>query len=74
MGDFERTYGAGANFDSILDGYNRDHRLEQREIERKVKASTKAWFLTFQSAAEWAKANPGKAFARAPSGIGFEEK
>ena len=30
MGDFERTFGAGANLDSIIGGFNRDHFREQR--------------------------------------------
>lgn len=29
MGDFERTFGAGANLDSIIDGYSREYRREQ---------------------------------------------
>ena len=64
MGDFERTFGASADIDSIIDGYSRDYLREQRQASR-PQARTKN-FSSFQEAAEWAKRNPGRSIVRAP--------
>ncbi|CNI62512.1 Uncharacterised protein [Yersinia pekkanenii] len=70
MGDFERTFGAGADFDGIIDGYNSEYLREERQ---KTKNSKKE-FSSFQDALVWAKANPGKTIIRSPDGVGFIEK
>lgn len=70
MGDFERTFGAGADFDAIINGYNREYLQEGRE----KKAKSKRVFSSFREAADWAKANPGKSIMRASDGEGFIEK
>jgi len=41
MGDFERTFGAGANLDSIIGGFNRDHFREQRSTRSSSTAQKK---------------------------------
>ncbi len=69
MGDFERTFGAGADFDRIIDENNSEYFREDR---RKTKNSKK--FSSFQDALVWAKANPGKTIIRSPDGVGFIEK
>lgn len=71
MGDFERTFGAGANLDSIIDGFNRDHFREQRAI-RSGSTGQRTTFKTFQEASEWAKNNPGRSFSRIPGKDEFE--
>lgn len=64
MGDFERTFGAGANIESIMDGYSRDYKREQRGAYRaEPKSKT---FSSFSEAAAWAKSNPGKIIVRVP--------
>ena len=70
MGDFERTFGAGADFDSIINGYNREYLQEGRER----KTSPKKVFSSFKEATAWAKANPGKSIIRAHNSEGFIEK
>ncbi len=70
MGDFERTYGAGADFDRIIDENNSEYFREERQ---KAKNSKKE-FSSFQDALVWAKANPGKTIVRSPDGVGFIEK
>ncbi|EJC0159876.1 TPA: hypothetical protein NWA23_004187 [Escherichia coli] len=70
MGDFERTYGAGADFDRIIDENNSEYFREERQ---KAKNSKKE-FSSFQDALAWAKANPGKTIVRSPDGVGFIEK
>lgn len=52
MGDFERTFGAGADFDRIIDKNNREYFREERQ---KTKNSKKE-FSSFQDALVWAKA------------------
>lgn len=78
MGDFERTYGAGADIVSIIDGYSRDYLREQRNsssFSMRVSAETGAkTFLSFREAIIWAKANPGQAIIRIPEGDGFMVK
>jgi len=74
MGDFERTFGAGANIESIISGFDRDHRAEQRRWDREARSSRKRTFNTFQEAIDWAKSNPGKSFTRSTDGNGFVEK
>ncbi|WP_339934707.1 hypothetical protein [Vreelandella glaciei] len=85
MGDFERTFGAGANIESIIDGINRDYFREQRKGARshsgsarggepKLHQSGKQHFTSFQEAMAWAKRNPGKSITRSPDGEGFVEK
>ncbi len=69
-GDFERTFGAGADFDRIIDENNSEYFREDR---RKTKNSKKN-FSSFQDALVWAKANPGKTIIRSPDGVGFIEK
>ncbi|MEY9004253.1 hypothetical protein [Escherichia coli] len=51
-GDFERTFGAGADFDRIIDENNSEYFREDR---RKTKNSKKNSLL-FQDALVWAKA------------------
>lgn len=70
MGDFERTFGAGADFDRILDGYNSEYLREERQKTQ----NSKKEFSSFQDALAWAKANPGKTIIRSPDGVGFIEK
>ncbi len=70
MGDFERTFGAGADFDRIIDENNSEY---FREDSRKTKNS-KEKFSSFQDALVSAKANPGKTIIRSPDGVGFIEK
>lgn len=55
MGDFERTFGAGADFDRIIDENNSEYFREDR---RKTKNSKKK-FSSFQDALVWAKAKEG---------------
>lgn len=74
MGDFERTFGAGADFDAIVSGFSRDYQKEQRQLDREARAATKKSFSSFQEATVWAKNNPGRSFVRCPSGQGFVEK
>lgn len=71
MGDFERTFGAGADLDAIIDRFSRDHRAEQHRSQSKV--SIKRYFSSFQEACVWAKSHPGKAFRRDSKGKGFVE-
>ena len=78
MGDFERTFGAGANLDSIIDGYSREYRREQRSSgsfsrPKPTDADTKT-FSSFQEAMSWAKSNPGKIITRIPGQEGFMVK
>lgn len=78
MGDFERTFGAGANLDSIIDGYSREYRREQKSSIAYSKSpptdtGTKT-FLSYQEALSWAKANPGQAITRIPGQEGFMVK
>jgi hypothetical protein len=73
MGDFERTFGAGANIDSIISGFDRAHRAEQRHRDHEARSSSKKTFRTFKEAADWAKSNPGKSFTRSLDGNGFTE-
>ena len=70
MGDFERTFGAGADFDRIIDENNSEYFREDR---RKTKNSKKK-FSSFQDALVWAKANPGKTIIISPDGVWFIEK
>lgn len=70
MGDFERTFGAGADVVAIINGYNREYLQE----ERRSRLNSKREFNSFKEAVAWAKANPGKCIVRAPDGIGFIEK
>jgi ABC-type uncharacterized transport system YnjBCD substrate-binding protein len=70
MGDFERTFGAGADFDRIIDDYNSEYLRE----ERKKTQNSKKEFSSFQDALAWAKANPGKTIIKSPDGVGFIEK
>ena len=70
MGDFERTFGAGADAVAIINGYNREYLQE----ERRSRLNSKREFASFEEAVAWAKANPGKSIVRAPDGIGFIEK
>ena len=74
MGDFERTFGAGANVDSIIDGFNRDYLHEQRQSQREYHSTSKRKFSSFQEALAWSKKNPGKTITRSPDGIGFIKK
>ncbi len=64
MGHFERTFGAGANIDSIIDGYSKDYLRKQRRASH-PQARTRN-FSSFQEAAEWAKRNLGKSIVPAP--------
>lgn len=73
MGDFERTFGAGADLDSIIDGFNRDHFREQRQSNNRP-AARKQTFKTFREASAWAKNNPGRSFGRVPGTDEFEPK
>ncbi|MCX8265961.1 hypothetical protein, partial [Escherichia coli] len=70
MGDFERTFGAGADFDRIIDENNSEYFREDRRKTKKFKKN----FSSFQDALVWAKANPGKTIIRSPDGVGFIEK
>lgn len=75
MGDFERTFGAGANLDSIINGYSREYRREQNSsvgypMSKPADTGTKT-FSSFQEAVSWAKANPGQAITRIPGQEGF---
>ncbi|MBK3431955.1 MULTISPECIES: hypothetical protein [Pseudomonas] len=78
MGDFERTFGAGANLDSIIDGYNRDYRREQRSSggfsKSRIDDKATKTFPSFQEAMSWAKANPGQVITRIPGQEGFMVK
>lgn len=74
MGDFERTFGAGANIDSIINGINRNYFREQRQTRNEKSTSSKNTFPSFQAAITWAKENPGRAITRSPDGIGYIEK
>lgn len=73
MGDFERTFGAGANLDSIIGGFNRDHFREQRST-RSSSTPRKRTFKTFREASDWAKKNPGRSFSRVSGQDEFESK
>ena len=78
MGDFERTFGAGANLDSIIDGYSREYRREQRSsgsFSKPKPTDTGAkTFPSFQEAMSWAKSNPGQTITRIPGQEGFMVK
>ncbi|WP_143568377.1 hypothetical protein [Stenotrophomonas maltophilia] len=73
MGDFERTFGAGANLDSIIGGFNRSHFREQRATRSSATPGKKT-FKTFREACDWAKKNPGRSFSRVPGKDEFEAK
>ena len=68
-GDFERTYGAGADFDRIIDENNSEYFRDERQKAKNSKKNS-----SFQDALVWAKANPGKTIVRSPDGVGFIEK
>ena len=68
MGDFERTYGAGADFDRIIDENNSEYFRDERQKAKKFEKE-----FSFQDALVWAKANPGKTIVRSPDGVGFIE-
>lgn len=72
MGDFERTFGAGADVVSIIDGYSRSYIREQRQNRFKASQAKKT-FDTFEEASDWSKRNNGKMFTRSPDGNGFIE-
>jgi hypothetical protein len=72
MGDFERTFGAGADAASIIDGYSRASIREQRQNRFNERYAKKV-FATFEEASDWSKNNSGKMFMRAPNGNGFIE-
>lgn len=78
MGDFERTFGAGANLDSIIDGYSREYRREQSGSGGfsmpKPKHVAPKTFQSFQEAISWAKSNPGQSITRIPGEEGFMVK
>lgn len=64
MGDFERTFGAGANADSIIDHYSKAYsRMTRRDAGLQSRAKN---FSSFQDAAAWAKRNPGRSIVRVP--------
>lgn len=70
MGDFERTFGAGADAESIIDGYGTindnydDSEGEMIEIE--------LWFPNYAEAEAWEKANPNTVFTRRRHLGGFQ--
>ena len=70
MGDFERTYGAGADFDRIIDENNSEYFRDERQKAKNSKKNS----LLFKMLWFWAKANPGKTIVRSPDGVGFIEK
>lgn len=74
MSDFERTFGAGADVTSIIDGFNRSFLRDQEESFNEDKQLQKQWFPTFQLANAWLKQNPGRVITRSPDGDGFIEK
>jgi len=76
MGDFERTFGAGANIESIIDGINRDYfRDGDADDEDEDDYTPDPHFTTYEEALTWAKSNPGEAaFVRNPYGPGFIRK
>ena len=67
-GDFERTYGAGADFDRIIDENNSEYFRDERQKAKNSKKNSSFKMLWF-----WAKANPGKTIVRSPDGVGFIE-
>lgn len=78
MGDWEDVYGAGADFDAIIDGYNADYFRESRALARRGRsrstreaATSGIRFETFAEAAAWARSHPGKSVTRCPDGNGF---
>lgn len=78
MGDFERTFGEGANAESIINGFNRSYMkdLHYNRFNRRPRldlSPVKKSFDTFEEASEWSKLNNGKMFKRAPEGNGFIE-
>lgn len=72
MGDFERTFGAGADVESIIDNFDRSWRAEQREARREAQNSQQGGqtmydravgeemlFPSVDAAEDWMKAHPG---------------
>jgi hypothetical protein len=75
MGDFERTFGAGADVDRIISrfsdaefGESRSFRTRQRPAESSKK---ELYFETFDDALAWEKANPRIGFVRRRRGDGY---
>lgn len=83
MGDFEDTFGVGANAVAIVDAYcsdpNRDI-VGRPWVSTGTDSSTTALheqdfiFPTFKEAAQWARENPGRSITRSPLGDHFVAK
>lgn len=70
MGDFERTLGAGADFDRIVDKFSRQER--QPMGERSVRTPEKEiYFSTYDEVIAWDAANPKAKFTGSRQGDGY---
>ena len=72
MGDYERTFGAGANIDGIIEGFNRNF-LNELQTHGNADLFIPKHFFSFQEASTWAKSNPGSSIRKSPTGIGYIE-
>lgn len=87
MGDFERTFGAGADVGGIIDSFNTYDALAEalgprysysidengNFLKELVWEKKKKKFSSFEEASEWSKNHNGKMFKRCPDGDGFIE-
>ena len=86
MGDFERTFGAGADACSIIDRYSRDFIREQKEEWQKEKRASKfeshydrslgieIYFQNYDEMNDWDLQNPKAQYVRRRRGPGYEMK
>lgn len=66
MGDFERTFGAGADSDEILDSWGDGSQLDDKPVPYRH------WFPDCDAACDWEKDHPGIGFKRFRKLGGYE--
>lgn len=78
MGDFERTFGAGADIDQIIEYFNRAegygrsrYPVQSPRNQKKRRNLQERTFSSFQEASDWAKKNPGATITRTSDGHGY---
>jgi hypothetical protein len=67
MGDFEDVFGAGADIESIIDRYSRQHAEENTQPP-----PYRHWFPTHEEAEAWVQEHPEVTFTRRPKLGGYE--
>lgn len=72
MGDFERTFGEGADIEAIIDGISRSVMAEERRQSRGDRQ--RLFFPTYEEAVVWENANKDVPFIRRRKGDGYEVK